>query len=40
MKPRTLGMWLIVAVALAAVFTAYLRPEMALSAANWISSCF
>jgi hypothetical protein len=30
----------LVAVALVLVFLAYLQPEFALTAVNWISSCF
>jgi len=40
MTPRRLAAWALVAIALAAVFAAYLRPEMAVDLANRVWSCF
>ena len=40
MAPRRLALWLLAAAALLAVFLAYLRPEFAVTAANWVWNCF
>jgi hypothetical protein len=37
---RKLAIWMVVAVALALVFAAYLRPDLALALANQIWNCF
>ncbi len=40
MKLRSFAMLLVAAVILATIFQAYLSPEMALMAVNWVSMCF
>lgn len=40
MTPFRLALWLLAAAALLAVFLAYLQPDFALTAANYVWNCF
>ena len=40
MKSRHAGWYALAALVLVGVFLAYLQPEFALTAVNWLSGCF